>query len=57
MIAILVPSRKRVEQCKRMIQSVIDTSESNISIYLGIDDIDEYREAAFLAGIEGAEHG
>lgn len=48
MIAILVPSRKRVERCKRMIQSVIDTSESEIIIYLGIDNIDEYREAAHM---------
>lgn len=56
MIAILVPSRKRVEQCKRMIQSVIDTSKSDISIYLGIDDIDEYREVAFLANERVAVH-
>lgn len=49
MIAILVPSRNRVEQCKRMVQSVIDTSESEIIIYLGVDDVDEYREVAHMS--------
>lgn len=45
-IALLCPTRQRFEQCKRMVQSVVATSDSQIDIHLGLtigDDTDEFR--------------
>lgn len=49
MIALLCPSRMRPQLCQRMVQSVYDTTKSQIRIYIGVSEgFEAYKEALKL---------
>lgn len=46
-IAFICPTRKRFDQCKRMVQSIVNTTDSLVDIYLGLtvgDDTDDFKK-------------